>query len=186
MIFCAFGALAGHRCGSDLNEGVAVVGRHVDSLVFEDLLGLLGGLSVPLGDSCCVNLRVDQLLGLIEELTRDDDGGGGTVANFVFLGLADLDDHVRGGVVDIHLFEDGDTVVGDDDRAAGVDEHLVHALRTKGGAYRLGDRLPGGDVHRLGVFSGGALAVLRKDDHRLVTHPLLLRHSHCWIVCDSI
>jgi len=73
-----------------------------------------------------VDILIEELLGLIEELTGDDDSGGGAVTDFLLLRLADLDDHVGRRVVDVHLLQDGDAVVRDDDGPAGVDEHLVH------------------------------------------------------------
>jgi len=131
-----------------------------------------------------VDVLLEEVLGFREEFTGDDDGGGGAVADLGLLGLGDLDDHVRRRVLDVHLLEDGDAVVRDDDLARGVDEHLVHALRAECGADRFRDRFAGGDVHRLCVFARGALTVLGQYNQRLVAH--LLRHNHSLIECDSI
>jgi hypothetical protein len=185
QVLRGFRALAGHRRLGDLDEGVAVVRGDLDRVVLEDLLGLLRGLPVALRDRGGVNVLVDEFLGLVEELTGDDDRGGGPVGDLVLLGLGDLDDHVRRGVVDVHLAENGDAVVGDDDGSAGVDEHLVHPFRTERGPYGFRDRLAGGDVHRLGVLTLCTLGVLAENDHRLtLLHSL--RHNHSSIVCDSI
>ncbi len=108
-------ALAGHRGRGDLFEGLRVVGVDVDGVVFENFLSLLCGLAVSLGQDAGVDVLVEEFLGLREEFAGHDDRRGRAVAHFVFLGLGDLDNHVGGGVLDVHLVEDGDAVVRDDD-----------------------------------------------------------------------
>jgi hypothetical protein len=184
VVFGALCALAGHRRCGDVFEGFVVVGVDLDGLLFENLLCLLCGLAVPLCQDGRVDVLVEEVFGFAEKFAGDDDRRGRAVAHFVFLGLGDFDNHVRGGVLDVHLVEDGDAVVRDDDTAGVVDEHLVHPFRTECGTDGFGDGFAGCDVHRLCVFARGSLRVLGQYDEGLVTH--LLSHSHGMIDCDSI
>jgi len=77
-------------------------------------------------------------------------------------------------MLDIHLVEDGRAVVGDNDVPRRANEHFVHALGPERRPYRLGDRLAGLDVRRLGVPSLGPLGVFTEDEYRLTAH--LLSH----------
>ena len=117
-----------------------------------------------------MDVGVDEVLGLLEELSCEDDGGGGPVSALGVLGLGDLDDHLGGGVLDVQLLEDGDTVVGDDDVADGVDEHLVHSPRSEAAPYGIGDGPCRGDVVELSVLSFVSLGAFPEDKHRCVTH----------------
>ena len=121
---------AGEGGPGDLAEDLVVVG--VDSDPVEDLDGFLGSHLVSVGDDGGVDVGVDELLGLLEQLPGEDDGGRGPVPALGVLGLGDLDDHLGGGVLHVDLLQDGDAVVGDDDVPDGVDEHLVHSLGAEG------------------------------------------------------
>jgi len=168
----------------DVLQGVGVLGADLDGLLFEDFLGALGCLAVALREDGGVDVLVEQVLGFREEFARDDDRRRGAVPDLVFLGLGDFDDHVGRGVLDVHLVQDGDAVVRDDDAARRVDEHLVHPFRAERRPNRFGDGLPGCDVHRLCVLARGPLGLLGQYDEGLVTH--LLSHSQAKIDCASI
>jgi hypothetical protein len=115
-----------------------------------------------------VDILLQEPLGLREERPGDDDSRRGSVADLVLLSLGDLDNHVRRGVVDVHLGQDGDTVVRDDNIASRADEHLVHPLRSKRRTYRLGHRMSGRNIVVLGAMIANPLGLLAENDHRLV------------------
>ena len=115
-----------------------------------------------------MDVGVDEVLGLLEELSCEDDGGGGPVSALGVLGLGDLDDHLGGGVLDVQLLEDGDTVVGDDDVADGVDHHFVHSFGSEGGPYGVRYGFRGVDVAELRLFVLAPLGPLFENDDRLV------------------
>ena len=138
--------------------------------VLEDFLGLVVGEPVPVGDDRGVHVGVDQVGGLLEELSGEDDGGGGAVPDLGVLGLGDLDEHLGGRVLDVHLLEDGHAVVGDDDVSHGVHEHLVHAPGPEAAPDGVGDRLRGGDVVELGVLAPLPFGSFPKNDDRCVSH----------------
>ncbi len=62
--------------------------------------------------------------------TQDDDGGG-TVTDFLVLCAAELDHALGGRVGNLNLAEDSVAVVGEDDAAHGVEQHLEHGLGTE-------------------------------------------------------
>jgi len=72
-------------------------------------------------------------------------------------------------MLDLHLLEDRDAVVGNGDVARRVEEHLVHPLRTERRPDGFGDCLPGRDVHRPRVLSRDLLGLLREYDEGLLT-----------------
>ena len=158
--------LAGHGGLGDLLQEVVVVG--VDGDVVEYLDGLGGGHLESVGDDGGVDVGVDEGLGLLQQLSGQDDGGGGAVPALAVLGLGDLDHHLGGGVLDIDLLQDGDTVVGDDDVPDGVHEHLVHSLGSEGGPDGVSDSLRGCDVVELGLLVLAPLGALLEDYNRLV------------------
>src|SRR5439155_9156405 len=92
------------------------------------------------------------------------------VADFVVLRLRDFDEHLRGRVLDLDLLEDRDPVVRDRHVAKGVDEHLVHALRSQGRLDRVCDRARRGDVVVHRAFSLLALGPFLQDNNWLTAH----------------
>jgi len=171
-----FRALAGHRGLGDLPEQFLVVrvdlGRDVRGFGF----GLRRGHVEPFDDGRRVDVLVEQVLGVLEEFTRDGDGRCGAVAGLVFLCLCDLDDHRGRRVVDVHLLKDGDAVVRDGYVAHRGDEHLVHPLGPERRADRLRDRAGGRDVVFLCRLVFHPLGVLSQNYHRLALH-LSLAHN---------
>ena len=84
----------------------------------------------------------------------------------LFLGLGDLNDHLCSGMFDVHLLEDGRTVVGDDHVSHGVHEHLVHALGSQGGANSIGHGLRSSDVVGLCCATSGSLSAVFENENR--------------------
>ena len=74
------------------------------------------------------------------------------------------------------LPEDGVPVVGHDDAAHGVHEHLEHGLGAEAGADDVADLDGGVDVLLLDALPGVALRVLRQHQHR--ARPALLGSHH--------
>ena len=125
-----------------------------------------------------MDVGVDQGLGLLEQLSGQDDAGRGSVSALGVLGFGDLDDHLGGGVLDIDLLEDGHSIVGDDDISDGVDQHLVHSLGSEGGPDRVGHGLGGADVVELCFLVFAPLRALFEHDDGLVS-----RTVHGSITC---
>ena len=121
-----------------------------------------------------MDVLLDQALGLLQQLAREDHRGGGAVAAFLVLGLGDLDDHLRTRVLDVDLLEDGHTIVGDDDVAHGVHEHLVHPLGPERRAHSVGDGLGRGDVVALGSLALFPCGPLLEDEDRNLSIPVHL------------
>ncbi|OQC68555.1 MAG: hypothetical protein BWX50_01208 [Euryarchaeota archaeon ADurb.Bin009] len=104
LLFGGFGALAGHRSIGKLLEHRHIVGFDVDGNLVEDNLRSVCGHPVAVGDDRGVHILIEEILGALQELACDHHGGRGAVADLVVLGLCDLDHHLRGGVLDVHLF----------------------------------------------------------------------------------
>ena len=155
-ILCGLCSLSGHRGLGDLLEHRDVPWLDSDRDLLQDLLGLLGRHAVPVGDHGRVDVLLEEVFRTLQEFSGDNDRGGRPVADFVVLGLRDLDHHLCGRVLDVHLFQDGHAVVGDDDIADRVDEHLVHSLRTESRPYCICNGLGRSDVHALGITPAGA------------------------------
>lgn len=81
----------------------------------ESVEGGLAGDSVPLNDGLGVNLHVDESLSLSQQLTRQHANRRRSVSNLVVLDLRDVDEDLGGGVVERNRFEDGRSVVGNND-----------------------------------------------------------------------
>jgi hypothetical protein len=158
--------LARHRRASDLLEDLVVVDVDLGREVVEDLLGALGGQVEPARDQRGVDV-VEQVLGLVEELTGEHDAAGRTVANLLLEALGDLDHHLGRGVLDVDLVEDGDAIVRDDDVTHRVDEHLVHPSGTERGANGVADSSGSLDVVALGVLALAPIRALGEHDERL-------------------
>jgi hypothetical protein len=84
------------------------------------------GLAVAVHNHGGVEVSLQQGLGQGEHLATQDDDGGGSVAYFLVLCTRQLDHALCGGVTDVHLSQYTVAVVGDDDAAHGVQQHLKH------------------------------------------------------------
>lgn len=105
-----------------------------------------------IGDDGGVDAVGEEEEALFEECAGDDDDGGGAVTGGGVLRLGELDEHLGGGLEDLHLVEDGGTVVGDDDLVGGGGDHLVHALRAEARAHRVRHRTRRHDVSVADIF----------------------------------
>jgi hypothetical protein len=92
-----------------------------------------------------VHAVLNKLLGLFEELTGEDDHGGGPVTDLVVLGLGDIDEGLGGGVDNVEELDQSGTVIGDGHTASIVDK-LVHTAGTEGGLDDVNDGLARVDV----------------------------------------
>ena len=162
--------LGDHRGAGNELEGLLVVDAHGSGHRVQDLLGLDGGEPVAAGDDSGVDVGFDQVNGLLQQLPGQDDRAGGPVPGLLVLRLGDLHQHLGGGVVDIDLLQDGDAVVGDDNIAKGVYQHLVHSTGPKGAADRVGDGLGGLDVVVLRVLTLIPLGTFLQDEYRCISH----------------
>ena len=98
------------------------------------------------------------------------------------LGPKGMDKMLVSDAGDVVVTNDGVTILSEMDIEHPAANMIVEVAETQ--EDEVGDGLPGGDVHRLRVSPGGALAVLREYDEGLVAH--LLSHSQRVIECDSI
>ena len=144
----------------------------VEHLLVDGLLGEAGGLVVPLDDGRRVDVLVEQVLGAREQFARQHRRSRRAVADLLLLRGGDLDDHLGGGVLDVHLLQDGRAVVRDDDVSGVGHQHLVHPARPECRSYRLRDGFPGADVGRLRVLPARAFAALCENEHRLAAEGL--------------
>jgi len=157
------GALAGHGGLGDLPEHL-VVDVVVEDLLIDGFLGEFGGLGSsprrwwsrgrrpragPRPSRGARPVSTDAVV---------------AVADLVLLGLGNFDDHLGGGVLNVHLLEDSRAVVRDDDVARIGDEHLVHATGAQCRPDGLTDGLSGGDVRTLCVLPVRPLGVLVENE----------------------
>ena len=109
------GRLRGHRGHRDLLQNLCVLDRDFRRDLFKDFVGLVRGQAVPGGDHGRMDVLFDQVFRPLEQLSREDDGRRRAIARFLVLGLRDLHEHLRGGVLDVNLFQDRHAIVRDDD-----------------------------------------------------------------------
>jgi hypothetical protein len=104
----------------------------IDSTLLQCLERGLAGDSVALHDGLRVDLARDKLLRLAQELAGEHAHAGRPVPNLVVLHFGDVDEDLRGGVVELDRLEDRRAVVGDADLACRRRlQDLVHPLRTE-------------------------------------------------------
>ena len=86
-------------------------------------------------------------------------------------------------MLDIDLFEDRNTIVGDSDISDGVNEHLVHTFRSKGGPYGISNCFCGCDVVELCFFILASLrAFFEHDDRLIVSGTIHNMYLLIWVV----
>ncbi len=152
-------------------------------MIFQQVNSSLTSEAEALADDGRVDILVDEILASLEQLACNHNSSGSAVVAVLLLSLCDFDDHLRSGVLDVHLLEDRRTIVGDDYIAHRIDEHLVHPLRAECRSNRIGDCLRSGDVVALGTLSSSAVSSFLQNENRClspihcVPHPLALLRS---------
>ena len=125
--------LGAHGGLGGVEDGILTEGVGLDTaLLLDKSDGLLEGKTVTRHNRSGVNLVLHQLVGSLQELSGEDDNGGGSVTDFTVLDLGELAEDLGCGVGDLELLEDSGAIVGDGDIADVVDEHLVETLGSEG------------------------------------------------------
>ena len=105
---------------------------------------------------------------ILQDLGREQDDGGGTIADFGILRFRDVDQCTCRRVDHFEQLENSGAIVGDRGFAATVDDQLVHATWTERRANRLADRLTRANVREHLRFALCRVrSVLEDDDHGL-------------------
>ncbi len=160
------GDLGAERGRGDTLQLLGVLGGDLERVLLQNLQGLLGRHPEARRYDRRVHVGVQKLLCLLQQLSRQHDGGGGPVAALGVLGLGHLHQHLGRGVFHVDLLEDGHTVVGDDHVAHGVDEHLVHAAGAQGAPDGVRDGLRRRDVVLVGALALLTARSLLEDEYR--------------------
>jgi hypothetical protein len=95
-----------------------------------------------------MNLVLHKLIGTLEELSGEDDDGGGTVTDFSVLNLRELDQDLSSGMLDLKQLEDGGTIIGDSYITDIIDEHFIETLRAERALNDVRERL---DCHNYNI-----------------------------------
>ena len=109
--------------GDGIRKGALESGYYGDRV--DVALELGQGLSQHLARCTTCQSQLRSLAGVGR--TKNDDAGG-TVADLLVLCSAELDHALRGRVSDLNLSQDSVAVVGQDNTAHGVEQHLEHGL----------------------------------------------------------
>ena len=104
-----------------------------------------------------MDILIQKAFRLLQKLAGDDHRSGGAIPDLIILGFGHLHYHLGHRMLYIHLSEDGGAVIGDGRLFPG-NEHLIHALGTKGGPDRLCDRLCSQNVLPLRIFTAISFA----------------------------
>mmetsp|Transcript_24712 Transcript_24712/g.53848 ORF Transcript_24712/g.53848 Transcript_24712/m.53848 type:complete len:310 (-) Transcript_24712:56-985(-) len=138
----------------------------------------LGRLFESLGNAHGMDSPSQQLLGLLQQSAGQNDDARGAIANLVILRGRQLDHQLANLIGNLHLSQDGGTVVGDGNVAVGTDHDLVHALGSQGGPDDAGDGPSGKDVGLGGLDaldSSLGLLLLQNDEGPTV---FIVYHRH--------
>jgi len=126
-------SVAGDNLGVEGGHGASLEDESLGSWVFVshldgDLSDAFAADGLSFTETLDNNLRVhaflNELLGILEELSSGEDDGGGTISDFVVLGLGDIDQGLGGGVDNVEEADKSGTIVGDGDGASTVDEFI--------------------------------------------------------------
>ena len=152
--------LAGHGRLGGLDEVVVaeLIDAH-DHIPLEVRDGRLEGRPVSGDDGGGVDAVLDEVVAAAEQLGRHDDDRGGAVPDLVVLELGQIDQDAGGRMLHLELAQDGGAVVGDEDVADVVDEHLVEADGSQGGLDDVGHGEGGRHVADADVLAGLALPI---------------------------
>ncbi len=99
-----------------------------------------------------VNTLVKELLGLVKKGTGENDDTSGAVTDLIVLRLRELNEETSSLVLDLHLFKNCGTIVGNDNITIGADKHLVHSLGAKRGSHQLGNGSCGQNVSLFKIY----------------------------------
>jgi hypothetical protein len=106
--------LAGHARLGHVDEAVLSERINLDGQLLREVPhGLLAREPVPRDDGRGVNLVLDEVVGALEQLRRDEHDRRSPVSDFLVLLLGELDEDAPGGVVHLDEVQDGRSVVGD-------------------------------------------------------------------------
>jgi len=131
-------------------------------------------LTVALDNDLGVHALVNEVLGLLEELTGGKHDRSGTVTDFVVLRLGDVDEGLGSGVHDVEELDESCSIVGDGHTSSVVDK-LVHAAGTESGLDDVDDGGAGIDVGKDLTLAGRLISsVLENDNLRRLS-----KGKHC-------
>ena len=147
MVHTAFQRLSG-----DSSLGYAEKFFITDSLVstFRDGFHCpMGGLPVTTAHHIWMQAFVEQTFCVGKQGASQNRRRRRAVVAHALLGVCCFYNHLRTGVADVKLLQDGSTIVGDDDIATAVYHHFVHTRWAQSGPHRIGNGLCCSDVHAL-------------------------------------
>jgi hypothetical protein len=98
-----------------------------------------------------VNTLLEELLGLFEDSSSQDDNTGGTVTDLIVLRGGKLGQKFGGLMVNLHLLKDSGSIVSDDNLTVGTDHEFIHTLGTKRGLHHSGNGSGSHDVNLVSV-----------------------------------
>ena len=107
-----------------------------------------------------VNTLVKELLSLVKKGTSENYDTCGAITDLIVLRLRELYEETSSLVLDLHLFKNGGTIVGNDNITIGADKHLVHSPWAKGCPDSSGYCLCCGNIRALGFFAAITLYIL--------------------------
>src|SRR3989442_15640791 len=107
----------------------------------ENLLRLVGSISVPVYDDIRMYVLVKQTLCAAKQFACENDGSRGPVAYLVVLSLGNFDEHLGRGMLHIDFLYDSSSIVRDHDVSQSHHQHLVHASWAHGRPDCLGQNL---------------------------------------------
>lgn len=146
--------LGAESSDSTLAEELVVILLDVD--FFLDLANTLDSNIASLLEAISnlewVDTLVKELLSLVKKGTGENDDTSGAITDLVVLRLRELDKETSSLVLDLHLLNNGGTVVGNNNITIGADKHLVHSLGAKRGSHQLGNGSCGQDVSLFKIY----------------------------------
>ena len=105
-----------------------------------------------------------------QDLTSEDNDGGGTITDFFVLGSGQLDHTLGCWMLDINFSQDSVAIIGQDNTTHGVKEHLKHALWSESSSNDIGDSLSSLDVGSLSFLTLLSFGVWVQNVDGSLTH----------------
>jgi hypothetical protein len=78
-----------------------------------------------------VDVLLDEFVSSLEELSGEDDDGGGTISDFSILDLGEFDENLGSGVGNLELLEDSGAIISNGNITDIINKHFVEALGTE-------------------------------------------------------